>query len=240
MSRSTMRRITAVAASGALVAAGAVVGLGVGTGVASAADTCNQTSHATKQDISTLGITHTYDRSVDKTDAAGGTQVTYKTVIGTTGIGNPYVNTITEYAPEGFAAPVKATVTAYHLVGGQKTEDVTAVPNAGGWKFTSTGWFVNSSNPVTLETTYVVPKDSVPGAAVTSGGIGVAGTVGVANELPDLTACFTVRIPNAGETVLSVADETGLGSADGQLSSTGSVSDILGDTILRVIDGTLS
>ncbi|GAA4482712.1 hypothetical protein GCM10023094_33200 [Rhodococcus olei] len=243
MSRSSMRRLTAVAASGALVAAGAVVGLGLGTGVASAADTCSQSSHAEKNDISTWGITHTYDRSVNTAEAAGGTQVTYKTVIGTTGIGNPYVNTITEFPPAGFGAPVKSTITAYtvSIPTGQHTEDVTGVPNGNGWKFTSTGWFVNSGNPVTLETTYLVPKNATPGSAITSGGVGVAGTVGVGTELPNLTACFKVRIPNAGESVLSVANETGLGSADGQLSSTGSVSDILGDTILKVLsEGNLS
>ncbi|MFD4295242.1 hypothetical protein ACFWPA_13410 [Rhodococcus sp. NPDC058505] len=239
MSRSSMRRITAVAASGALVAAGAVVGLGLGTGVASAAD-CNQSSSASKNDASTWGITHTYNRSVNVSEAAGGTKVTYKTVIGTTGIGNPYVNTITEFAPEGFDAPIESTITAYNAVGGQQPEPVTPTPNAGGWKFTSTGWFVNSGNPVTLETTYLVPKNAVPGSAVTSGGVGVAGTVGVGTELPGLTACFKVRIPNAGESVLSVADETGLGSAEGQLSSTGSISDVLGDAILNVIEGSLS
>lgn len=237
MSRSSMRRITAIAASGALVAAGAVVGLGLGTGVASAADSCNQSSSTTKNDLSTLGITHTYNRSVDVTEAAGGNKVTYKTVIGSTGIGNPYVNTITEFAPEGFGAPVSSKATWWHGVPlGDNAEDVTPTPNAGGWKFTNNGWFVNASHPLVLETTYVVPKNLTPGTAVTSGGVGIAGTVGVGTELPNLTACFKVRMPNAGESVLSVADETGLGSADGQLSSTGSVSDILGDTILKVLE----
>lgn len=240
MSRSSLRRVTAAAAASALVLGGATLSLGLGTGVAAAAGSCEQATHAEKNDISTWGITHTYDRSVDTVEAAGGTQVTYKTVIGTTGIGNPYVNTITEFPPTGFGAPVKSTITAYNLIGGQQPEEVTATPNGAGYKFTSTGWFVNSGNPVTLETTYVVPKSSTPGSAITSGGIGVAGTVGVGTELPNLTACFKVRLPNAGETVLSVADETGTGSGDGQLSSTGSISDVLGDTILKVIEGSLS
>ncbi len=243
MSRSSMRRLTAVAASGALVAAGAVVGLGLGTGVASAAGTCEQSSNTSKQDISTVGVKHTYSRSVSATEAAGGTKVTYTTVVGTTGIGNPYVHTITDFPPAGFGAPVETTVTAYHLTipAGQKTEAVTPTVDGAGYKVASTGWFVNAGNPVTLKTTYVVPKDLVPGAAVTSGGINTTGTVGVGTELPNLTSCFTVRLPNAGEGALSVADGLGIGSADGQLSSTGSVSDILGDTILKVLaEGSLS
>ncbi|MFF0817963.1 hypothetical protein ACFYVR_22775 [Rhodococcus sp. NPDC003318] len=235
MSRSSLRRAAAAIAAGALVVGGATVSLGLGTGVASA-QTCAQSSHAEKNNASTVWITHNYDRSVNVTEAAAGTQVTYKTVIGTTSIGNPYVNTITDYPPAGFGAPVKSTITAYHVIGGQQAEDVTGTPNGDGWKYTSTGWFVNVGNPVTLETTYVVPSNATPGSTITSGGIGVAGTGGVSNELPDLTACFTVRIPNAGEAVTGSLDTAGLGSSEGQLSSTGSISDVLGDTIVNVIE----
>lgn len=232
MSRSSMRRITAVAASGALVAAGAVVGLGAG--VAVAADTCNQSSHHVKDAV--IG-SRVYDRSVDKAEAAGGSQVTYTTVVGATSIANPYVNTIVEYPPAGFGAPVSAVLTAYTLALGQKDYDVTMTPDNGGYKVTSPGWFVDSGNPVTLRTTYLVPNSVAAGTAVTSGGIEVAGTLNVGADLPDLTACFTVRAPNAGEAALGSLDSAGLGSEEGQLSSTGSISDILGDTILNVIEG---
>jgi hypothetical protein len=234
MSRSPMRRVAAVAAAGALVLGGATVSLGLGTGVA-AAQTCAQSSHADKNNASTVWITHNYDRSVNVTEAAAGTQVTYKTIVSTTSIGNPYVNTLVDTPPAGFGAPVASKLTVFHAIGGLKTVDVPAIPDGNSYKFTSTGWFVNSGNPLTLETTYVVPP-AAAGTAITSGGFRVAGTVGVDNNMPNLTACFTMRAPNPGEAVTGSLDSAGLGSEDGQLSSTGSVSDILGDTIVNIIE----
>ncbi|MTE11964.1 hypothetical protein [Nocardia aurantiaca] len=228
------RRAAAIISSAALVCAGLSITT-LETGVAAADSTCAISSHATKNDISTLGITMTYDKTVNSDSVGVGTTVTYKIVIGTTGIGNPYVNTITDYPPAGFAAPTKATITAYHAAVGERTEDVTPEPNAGGWKVTNTGWFVNSGNPVTYTITYPVPTNLSAGQQVTSGGIGVAGTVGVSNELPNLTACFTARGNTIGEDVLGSLGNNGLGSADGQLSSTGSLSTILSDAIRKYI-----
>ncbi|MEU4414408.1 MULTISPECIES: hypothetical protein [Nocardia] len=222
-------RIAAGVATTALVVAG--VGVGLGSGVAAADAACAVSSHAQKKDASTVGVTHVYDKVASAEQIGVGTSVTYKVIVGTTGIGNPYVNTITDFPPVGFGAPTKTTITAYHAVGGQVTEDVTAVPNAGGWKVTSTGWFVNSGNPVTLTITYPVPSSVKAGQMVTSGGVGVAGTVGVGTELPGLTACFTARGANAGETVIGSLGDNGLGSDDGQLSSTGSLSDIISDVL---------
>ncbi|TQF69143.1 hypothetical protein FK531_10265 [Rhodococcus spelaei] len=237
MSRSSMARVAAAAASGALVVAGVTVGVGLGAGTASAAGTCNQSSQVSKNDISTWGITHNYSKTVSAAQAAAGTNVTYTTVISTTGIGNPYVNTINDIPPAGFGAPVKATITAFHvgIPTGQQEEEVTPTQNGNGWKVTNTGWFVNSGNPLTLKMTYKVPGDAAIGSQVTSGGTGVAGTVGVSNEMPNLTACFTVRIPNPGEVTTGSLDMAGLGSSEGQLSSTGSISDVLGDTITKVL-----
>lgn len=149
-------RTGAVIATASLAFAG--FGVAVGTGTA-AADTCAVRSHATKRDASTVGVTHVYDKIASSETVGIGTTVTYTVIVGTTGVGNPYVNTITDFPPTGFGAPVEATVTAYHAVGGQRTEAVTPEPNAGGWKVTSTGWFVNSGNPVTLNITYPVPGD---------------------------------------------------------------------------------
>ncbi|MFD3744794.1 hypothetical protein [Nocardia sp. NPDC058633] len=226
-------RIAAGFATTALVVAG--VGVGLGSGVATADAACAVSSHDTKQDWSTVGVTHVYDKVASAEQIGVGTSVTYKVIVGTTGIGNPYVNTITDFPPVGFGAPTKTTITAYHAVGGQVTEDVTAVPNAGGWKVTSTGWFVNSGNPVTLTITYPVPSGIKVGQMVTSGGVGVAGTVGVSNEMPDLTACFTARGANAGESVIGSLGDNGLGSSDNQLSSTGSLSDIISDVLRNLI-----
>ncbi|MEV0058590.1 hypothetical protein ACFWM1_06560 [Nocardia sp. NPDC058379] len=226
-------RITAGVATTALVVAG--VGVALGSGTAVAAGSCSVTSHAEKRDASTVGITHVYDKTASAEQIGVGTSVTYKVVVGTTGIGNPYVNTITDFPPVGFGAPTKTTITAYHAIGGQVTEDVTPEPNAGGWKVTSTGWFVNSGNPVTLTITYPVPDSVKAGQQVTSGGVGVAGTVGVSNEMPGLTACFTARGANAGETVIGSLGDNGLGSSDGQLSSTGSLSDVISDVLRNLI-----
>ncbi|UGT52400.1 hypothetical protein [Nocardia asteroides] len=226
-------RIAAGVATTALVVAG--VGVGLGSGVAAADTGCSVSSHAQKKDASTVGVTHVYDKIASAEQIGVGTSVTYKVIVGTTGIGNPYVNTITDFPPVGFGAPTKTTITAYHAIGGQVTEDVTAEPNAGGWKVTSTGWFVNSGNPVTLTITYPVPDSVKTGQQVTSGGVGVAGTVGVSNEMPGLTACFTARGANAGETVIGSLGDNGLGSSDGQLSSTGSLSDILSDVLGNLI-----
>ncbi|WP_430330976.1 hypothetical protein [Rhodococcus sp. ACT016] len=235
MSRTSLRRVAAATASAALVAAGITVGLGVGAGTAAAAPVCQQSSNTTKQDFWTVGVTHTYSKTVNVTEAAAGNEVTYKTVVGTTGIGNPYVSRITDYPPAGFGAPVAAKLTAYHLPLGQVSEPVTPNKNGAGWDVTSTGWFVNSGNPVTLEITYKVPDNVKAGDLVTSGGISTDGTVGVGANFPNLTSCFTVRGKNAGETVSGSLDGAGLGSADGQLSSTGSISDVLGDTITRIL-----
>ncbi|BEK92137.1 hypothetical protein [Nocardia seriolae] len=228
------RRAAAIISAAAMVSAGLSVTT-LETGISSADTTCAISSHAEKKDVSTLGITMTYDKSANLDSIGVGTTVTYKIVIGTTGIGNPYVNTITDFPPSGFAAPAKATVTAFHVVGGQRTEDVTPEPNAGGWKVTNPGWFVNSGNPLTYTITYPVPTNLSAGQHVTSGGVGVAGTVGVSNEMPNLTACFTARANTAGEDLLGSLGNNGLGSADGQLSSTGSLSTILSDAIRKYI-----
>ncbi|MGW6375228.1 hypothetical protein ACWFRB_04065 [Rhodococcus sp. NPDC055112] len=232
MQTKSARRIAALAAVATLPTA--LLGVGVGTANAANPD-CQQSSHSQKNDWSTVGITHTYDKSVSAAEAAAGTKVTYKIVVGTTSIGNPYVNSIADFPPAGFGTPT-AKVTAYHLPGGQKTENVTPQPNGdGSWRVSSTGWFVNSGNPVTAEFTYTVPAGVQTGASVLSGGAAVGGTVGVGTTKPDLAACFTVREKNPGEAATGSADSAGLGSSGGQLSSTGSASDFAADTLTKII-----
>src|SRR5689334_19548822 len=118
-------------ASTALFVSAAAVTLGATT--ADAATTCSQSSTATKNDISTWGVTHTYSKTVESASIGVGTTAEYKIVVGTTGIGNPYVNQIVDYPPAGFGAPTKATITAYHLGGGQVTETVTPSVSGSGW-----------------------------------------------------------------------------------------------------------
>ncbi|QLY28051.1 hypothetical protein [Nocardia huaxiensis] len=218
-----------------LVLSGADIVLGAAT---AAADTtsCTQQQHVDHNPgFSSFWITHTYDKSIDVTTAAAGTLITYKIVVGTTSIGNPYVNSITDYPPPGFGKPVKAVVTAYHFGQGQQSAEVTPGPNNGGWSVTSTGWFVNSGNPVTAEFTYRVPDSVQNGQQIRSGGIGVGGTVGVGSDQPGMGVCFTGRGANPGEALLGSMDQGGLGSSQNQLSSTGSLTDIISGVLKNLI-----
>ncbi|MEV0948310.1 hypothetical protein [Rhodococcus sp. NPDC049939] len=230
MSQTPIRRATVVAATAALVATGLTTS--IGAGVASAAE-CVQSAQATKK--STVGRTYSYVKTVTETDAAPGTLVTYETVVSTSG-GIPYLQSITDYPPAGFGAPVKATVKR-RVIGGQETAEFTPVPDGSGYKVSSTGWSMNASNPVTLNMTYEVPDDLPVGTAVTSGGIKTTGTLSMDHSLKDaLNVCFTVRNANPGEVVSGSLEDSGLGSSEGQLSSTGSIADILGDTITRFFE----
>ncbi|MFJ2836096.1 hypothetical protein ACIO52_12115, partial [Nocardia sp. NPDC087230] len=78
-------RIAAGVATTALVVAG--VGVALGSGTAAAAGSCSISSHAEKRDASTVGITHVYDKTASAEQIGVGTSVTYKVVVGTTGIG---------------------------------------------------------------------------------------------------------------------------------------------------------
>ncbi|RMI27762.1 hypothetical protein EBN03_32815, partial [Nocardia stercoris] len=79
-------KVAAEIAATALVASAAAVTLGATT-TAGAATTCSATASTTKNDISTLGVTHTYKKTVSPTTAQDGSTVTYQIVVGTTGIG---------------------------------------------------------------------------------------------------------------------------------------------------------
>ncbi|MCJ0904830.1 hypothetical protein [Rhodococcus sp. ARC_M6] len=233
MSRTSVRRAVATTASLTLIAAGVTVGMGAG--IASAAPTCEQTSSDTKNDISTVGITHTYSKTVTEKEVAADTEVTYETTVGTTSIGSPYVYSVTDFAPTEFGAPVSASVTAFHVLGGMKTEPVSPTVDGPGYRVANTGgWMVNAGNPLKVSMTYKVPAGASVGDQITSGGMATTGTVGVSNTLKDLTSCFTVRGKNAGESVSGSLDGAGLGSSDGNMSSTGSLSDFIGDVISRI------
>lgn len=228
----THRRLLSAVAAATVLGAGLVsVAATTGSGTASAAE-CRAKSTATKKDISTVGITHTYEKSTTP-DIGPGAELTYTIRIGTTGIGNPYVNTVSDHPPvELRDVKPKVRVTALTLIGGILGQTgtpslVDPTKNGNSWKVTNAGWFVNATHSVQFEYIYKLPSNLTQGKQITSGGVGVAGTVGVSNELPGLTACTTVRPPNAGEVVLGSLDSAGLGSADGQLSSTGSLEDML-------------
>ncbi|RMI27704.1 hypothetical protein EBN03_33070, partial [Nocardia stercoris] len=78
-------KMAAPIATTAMVVSAAAITLGATT-TASAA-TCSASASTTKNDISTLGVTHTYKKTVSPTTAQDGSTVTYQIVVGTTGIG---------------------------------------------------------------------------------------------------------------------------------------------------------
>lgn len=232
MARSPLHRPAARAA--VVVATATLLGSSLAivaphTAGTAAAATCSSASKATKKDSSTVGVTHSYSKSVAMT-AGAGSKVTYKVDVGTSGIGNPYVQSITDVPPAGFAKPT-AKVTAFHLVGGLKEEQVPVVASANGWKVANSGWSVNSSHPVTASFTYDLPLTSIPGVPVTSGGIEVTGTVGVGTSLPKLTACYLTRVISPGEAIGSVSND---------LSSSGSTEDIISSIVEGIVSGALA
>ncbi|GEE01969.1 hypothetical protein nbrc107696_24150 [Gordonia spumicola] len=218
-------RLAALLSAAVLVGAGFTGAAAHSAGVSDAA-TCDASSRATKD--AGLGVTHTYAKSVTQTAGAGAT-VTYTIDVGTTGIGNPYVQSVTDIPPAGFAKPT-AKATVYFAIGGRKTVEVPVTAAGSGWQVSTTGWFVNASNPATVKFTYPMPTFSIPGQTVTSGGIEVTGTVGVGNKLPGLTACFLTRVISPGEAI---------GSVGADLSSSGSTESIIENTVSSIIKGIL-
>ncbi|MGW4534924.1 hypothetical protein ACWEOI_28660 [Nocardia sp. NPDC004340] len=228
-------KLAAGVAAAALVMSGAGIALGTAPATADT-PSCEQSKHVDyNPGISSVWITHTYDKSVDIKTAAAGTLVTYSLRVGTTSIGNPYINGIVDFPPPGFEKPVKVVVTAYHFGQGEQPAEVSPEPDNGGWRVNSTGWFVNSGNPVTAAFTYRVPASITDGQTVLSGGMQVHGTVGSGSEQPSMGVCFTGRGANPGEALLGSLDQGGFGSSQNGLSSTGSVSDTIANVIRRLM-----
>lgn len=235
MSRISMRRVVATTAAATMVGAGLTVGLG--SGIAAAADAqCSPTASQVREPLIAAGpLKHkyTYEKSVTPQVAAG-TLVTITTKI-STAEGLPLVNSVTDHAPAGYTATA-AYVTANHAIGGDKREKVQFSASGDGIKVANgAGWMLGAAHPVTVEVQYVVPAGAAVGTTATTGGTEVTGTLKIDTNLSDLNVCTTIRPKNAGESVTGSLGQSGLGSSDGQLSSTGSVSDILGDTISKVL-----
>lgn len=251
MSKSTLRTRAISIAAAAAIAGGAlaVAPTITTTGDASAA-TCQSTSTVKK----TLLVDYIFQKSVP-TSVGLGTSVTYSLSVSTNSVGNPYVQDVWDTPPtqlKGVKPTVK--VKSYTLLGGilggggafgNLIKEVTVDPgdvHADGdrWQISHTGWSVVAGQAYTAEFTYLLPKSISAGAKLTSGGAAFQATpkppLGYVN-LSDLTACTTVRAPNAGEAALGSLDKNGLGSAEGQLSSTGSMADILPGLIGGIAGG---
>ncbi|WP_412475610.1 hypothetical protein ACK8HH_05710 [Gordonia sp. LUNF6] len=224
MKRIPLSRTTSLVTAAALICGG-LTAASVGAAGGADAATCSSASRTTKK--ATLA-THNYSESVTQT-AGALAKVTYTIDVGTSGAGNPYVNSITDTPPAGFGKPT-AKVRAYHFLTGLKEEAVPVTASGTGWKVSNTGWSVTSSHPVTASFTYDMPLSEIPGFPVTSGGIAVTGTVGVDGTFPGLTACFLTRPMSPGEAI---------GSVSGDLSSSGSTQDIISEVVAGLVGGVI-
>lgn len=246
--RPLRHRVISAAAAAAMVGVG-LVGLSAttGAGTASAAE-CKQSTTVKKS----LIVDYIFDKSVPA-QVGQGTEVTYSIAVSTTSIGNPYVQGVWDTPPAALK-DVKPTVKveAFTLLGGilggggafgKLLQEKAVAPGSihrdgNSWKINHTGWSIYSGQAYVAKFSYQLPSSIRPGTQLTSGGASVQATpkppLGHVN-MPNLTACTTVRAPNAGEAVLGSLDSAGLGSAEGQLSSTGSLNDVLPGIIGGVI-----
>lgn len=252
MKKSLTGRRAVTAAAAASVLASGLVGVAATPGVVGSADAaeCRSTSNQKFTYVVDYGL----QKSVTPTVAQGGT-VKYSLSVSTNGAGNPYVQDVWDIPPT-VLRDVKPTVRiqAFTLLGGilggggfvgNMLQDHAVSPNdvkreGNTWKASHTGYAVFAGKAFTAEFSYKLPKSVKVGTQLTSGGAIFQATpappLGYTN-LPKLTACTTVRAPNLGESVLGSLDDNGLGSAEGQLSSTGSLNDLLPGIIGGVIGG---
>ncbi len=246
---SLRNRLISVGAAAAVITSG-LVGVAVTQGVGTAAAACNQTSTQKK----TLIVDYNFEKTVRGNVAEGGI-VKYGLSLSTTSVGNPYVQGVWDIPPVALRN-VKPTVKiqAFTLLsgvvgGGSFLGDMLeehpiapadVVKDGISWRVRHTGWAVFSGKAFTAEFAYQLPADIKAGTELQSGGATFQATpappLGYV-EMPGLTACTTVRAPNAGEAILGSLDDNGLGSAEGQLSSTGSLNDMLPGIIGGLIGG---
>lgn len=249
MSQRTLRaRAVSIAAAAAIAGGGLAVVPTVTAGTAAAAE-CKQEATVEKN----LVVKYRYLASVPA-QAAQGRTVTYSVSMAVdSGFAAPYVQNVWNQPPtqlKGVKPTVK--VKAYTLVGGilggagalgnliqESSVDPGGVVNdKGWWKISHQGWAVKASQSLTAEFTYVLPASIKPGAQLTSPNSAVHATPNPPNGYVEIGAvCTTVRAPNAGEAALGSLDKNGLGSAEGQLSSTGSLTDIIPGVIGGIAGG---
>ncbi|MGB3696407.1 MAG: hypothetical protein WBA05_03130 [Gordonia sp. (in: high G+C Gram-positive bacteria)] len=241
--RSLRTRLVSVAAAAAIAGGGLAVAPSPVAGTAAAAE-CKASSTYTVSDAVIPSIKYIFEKSTDA-KVAQGTAVKYTIAASTTGAGNPYIQGVWDTPPAALR-DVKPTVKvkSFTLLGGilggggifgnliqEKTIDpVGVVKDGDSWKISHTGWAIFASEAYTAEFTYALPSDVGVGKQLTSGGATVKGTPdwSIATlRMPNLTACTTVRGQNAGESIGGSLDDNGLGSAEGQLSSTGSLADMI-------------
>lgn len=232
MSRTVSRRIAASVAAAAVLAGGAVVGAGTANAAPGALDSAAGTTLTDVADVAHSATKTTSNIQVTKTVVGGtvapGQKVTYRTSFSLTGHPDRYLAKVIDHHPAGFTyVQGSAKVTAWHFVGGTKTEAVNAsvdvgnntvsVENGGGWALSTTG-----GKTVTVELQYLVPQDAQVGADLDSGvsfDINLFGSRQVFNPIGAFT---TIRALNPGEAAATGSANLGFGSSDGAGGTTGS------------------
>ncbi|MGW4477873.1 hypothetical protein [Rhodococcus triatomae] len=233
MSRKSMRRAASVVTATALIAGGLLAGSGAATAAGSSGPAGGGSSeagvaqkpHAATKTASNISVTK---RVVGDGTVAPGQKVTYRTTFTVPNGLDRYITRIKDVHPAGFQyVEGSATINAWHLIGGQKTESVTPeldvegnyirVANPGGWLISPTG-----AKTLTFEATYLVPSGARVGDALDSGLAFDVQFFQTSQGWDPMGVFATIRTPNLGEGVASGSAGLGLGSSDGEGGTTGS------------------
>ncbi len=200
MSRFSMRKTL----TGIAIAALATSGLVMTAGTASA-----DATHPSAATVNSSNVRITKSIVGDGEVAPGG-KVTVRTVISTTGHPERYVDQFVDRYPATFKyIQGTATVNAWHLIGGQKTESVTPSVDTAARTVNvpSTGWLISptGSKTVTIEAQYLVADDAPIGSyQEMSSSIGIS----TFNTEQNISGVYAkIRAKNPGEAAAS-------GSAD--------------------------
>jgi fimbrial isopeptide formation D2 family protein len=224
-----MRRTASVAAVAALLAGGLAVGAGTAAAAGSvdlgSSAAAEQQPHSATKKADNISVTK---QVVGDGTVAPGQKVTYRTTFSVPSGLDRYITKIKDIHPAGFQyVQGTASINAWHLIGGQKTESVSPevnvegnyirVPNPAGWLVSSTG-----AKTLTFEATYLVPASAKVGDALDSG-LAYDVQFWASSQSWDPMGVFvTVRNPNLGEGAASGSADLGLGSSDGEGGTTGS------------------
>lgn len=252
MKLSLLKRGAVIAAAAAIAGTGLAVAPVAAPGIVGDASAAPCVSESTTS--RSLIVDYQFQKAVPATIGQGGT-VSYSLSATTSSLGNPYIQGVWDIPPT-ILKDVKPVVKikAFTLLGGilggpgafgkllseQTINPALVIKDGISWKTTHTGWAVYSGQAFTAEFTYKLPSNLTAGTQLRSGGAAFQATpkppLGYM-EFPNLTACTTVRAPNAGEAILGSLDAGGLGSAEGQLSSTGSLTDVIPGIIGGAVGG---
>ncbi|TQF74573.1 hypothetical protein FK531_00180 [Rhodococcus spelaei] len=220
MSRFSLRCAASVAAATALVVGG--MSLGAGTAVAAPEGSCTKSNVLISKKVLNGG------------EVAPGGEVRIRTVFSVSSGIDRMINKVTDFHPEGFSyVKDSATLDTWHLIGlAQKTESVTPAPNAtdnsisvsngAGWSVSTTG-----NKTVTLEASYLAPKDAKVGSEVAVGAGFKSGLLG--ENKCDKLATVKIRGKNIVEGATSGSADLGFGSADTEGGSGSAGSSIITD-----------